>query len=335
MRLIKFLQLLLLGSTVLLFSCGRNGKSNLHINTTGLYPESVEIKQYGKALFEIDTSSLQQELKRLKPDFIHFLDADLSDSSNLRQIYEFVTDTQLIKLNNKSLEVFANMKAVEQELTLAYRRFHYHFPEIILPAVYTYISGVQYELPVMYADGIAVVAIDCYLGADFDYYQMLGIPAYMTQRMTPGHLLNDLFKTLYMSIVDQSLPSLNILDEMILTGKRLYFQEAMQPGLADNVIIGYSPEQYQWVERHEAQLWAYLVGEELLYSNDFQAFRRMFGDGPFSGDFSREAPSRLGEWVGWRIVRAYMKQHTDKSIAEMLRITDSQQILTGSKYRPK
>lgn len=316
-------------------SCGRNGKSRLHINTSNLYPEQITVKQYGKALFEADLTVLETELRRLQAEFIHFLDADLSDTANIKQIHDFVSDTSLIMLYHKSREIYPDIQPLENELTHAFRRFHYHFPKKTIPDIYTYISGVQYEMPVMFANKIAVIAIDCYLGEDYNYYKMLGIPGYIRARMTSDHLVNDLFKTLFMVLLDQSKPSLSVLDEMIMSGKRLYFQEAMQPQLDDHIIIGYKPEQYIWVQNNEAQLWAYLVGEEVLFSNDFHSFKRLFNDGPFSSDFSHDAPARLGEWVGWQIVRNYMQNHPETSIEELIKMDDSQQILSDSRYRPK
>lgn len=318
-----------------LSACDRHGKNRMHINTSGLQPESVSIGQYGRALFSIDTNDLQAGLKRLQPDFMHFLDADLDDPENIRQIREFVSDTFLIRLNRESRHVFGDMGKLKEELTHAFRRFHYHFPDEPIPAVYTYVSGVHYEMPVMYADQIAVIALDCYLGADFPYYRRLGIPMYMIERMSPDHLVNDLFNTLYEVSIMPSATALTVLDEMIISGKRLYFQEAMQPNLADHLIIGYNPEQLAWVERNEARLWAFLIGEEKLFSSDLNDFNRLFRDGPFSHDFSREAPARLGEWVGWQIVRKYMKKHTEVSLADLIGLTDSQQILNDSGYRPR
>lgn len=319
----------------MLSACDRSGKGRLHIDTAGLQPENVSVKQYGKALFAIDTNHLQSELKRLKPDFMHFLDADMDDPENLMQIKEFISDTFLIRLNRESRLVFGDMKKLENDLTHAFRRFQYHFPGQSIPSVYTYVSGVHYEMPIMYADGIAVIAIDCYLGADFPYYRRLGIPVYMIERMSPAHLINDLFAVLYDIQIEPSTAALRVLDEMIMSGKRLYFQEAMQPDLADHVVIGYSRKQLEWVERNEARLWAFLIGEEKLFSSDLQDFNRLFREGPFSQDFSRDAPARLGEWVGWQIVRKFMKNHPEISLAELISLSDSQQLLHDSGYRPR
>lgn len=318
-----------------LSACERSGKSRLHIDTTGLHPEKVSVKQYGKALFAIDTSHLQAELIQLKPDFMHFLDADLGDPENLRQIREFVSDTFLIRLNHESRKVFGDMHQLEGALTHAFRRFHYHFPGQPIPSVYTYVSGVHYEMPIMYADGLAVIAIDCYLGADFPYYRQLGIPVYRIERMSPDHLINDLFAVLYELMIAPSTAALRVLDEMIISGKRLYFLEAMQPGIADHLLIGYNAAQWEWVMRNEARLWAFLIGEEKLFSSDLQDFNRLFRDGPFSHDFSRDAPARLGEWVGWQIVRKFMKNNPEISLAELIGLTDAQQLLNDSGYRPR
>ncbi|MBU1009398.1 MAG: hypothetical protein KKD74_04595 [Bacteroidetes bacterium] len=316
-------------------SCGNNHKQALQLNVKGLEPETVVIRDYGEALFRCDTNELSAGLKKIQPDFLPFLDADLDDSANIARIRAFVTDTQLIRLNQACRQVFADPLAINSQLTDAYRRYHHYFPENMIPAVYYYVSGVQFESPVMCSENAAVVALDCYLGTDFVYYQQLGIPRYMIARMTPDHLVNDLMASLYDLDVASASNNRTVLDEMIRTGKKLYFLEAMQPDLADEFIIGYSAEQLGWVKDNEAELWAFMVGESALYSSDFLLFKKLFNDGPFSQDFSPEAPARLGEWVGWQIVRKYAARHPQTSLAELMALTDSQEMLSQSRYKPR
>ena len=57
-------------------------------------------------------------------------------------------------------------------------------------------------------------------------------------------------------------------------------------------------------------------------------------DGPFTKGFDADAPARLGEWVGWQIVSAYMEKNKEVSLKELLQINDSQKILNQSGYKP-
>jgi hypothetical protein len=86
----------------LLFSSCNNSKAKFpQAEVSGLPDTDVKIKRYGKTLFELDTADFQNELKRIKPEFPLFLDADLNDSTNILQLYNYVTDTQLISIYEK------------------------------------------------------------------------------------------------------------------------------------------------------------------------------------------------------------------------------------------
>ena len=113
----------------------------------------------------------------------------------------------------------------------------------------------------------------------------------------------------------------------------MYFIEAMNPALPDSVQMGYSSKQTQWAEQYEADVWAAMVGNNMLYENDMMTFRNFFGDGPFTQAFSKEAPARLGEYIGLQIIRSYM-MHNEVSLQDMLRNNDVQQIFQNSQYKP-
>lgn len=320
---------------VIISSCTQKHKGSLNFPVNNLDPKNITIKRYGKALFELDTTQLQQALIGIQPDFYHFLDANLYDSSNILKIHNFVTDTQLRKLYQRSLQIFPALTQTETDLTQAFRRFHYHLPMNIIPEIYTYISGVQFEAPVLTDEKVVVVALDCYFGNDEVIYKRMGIPNYITERMTPEHLVNDVFKSLYSVQIAKENQSLTILDEMIKAGKLYYFLEAMQPDIADNILFGISENQLKWLKKHEGDVWAMLISQQVLYASDFQLFRKLFGDGPFSQDFSPEAPARIGEWVGWQIIRHYMDNKPETSLSDLIILSNSQDILAGSHYKPR
>ena len=77
-----------------------------------------------------------------------------------------------------------------------------------------------------------------------------------------------------------------------------------------------------------------MVGNKLLYANGTEIFRNLFGDGPFTQAFSKDAPARLGEYIGLQIVRSYMTNN-DVSLQDLLRNEDLQQIFQDSQYKPK
>ncbi len=320
---------------ILVQGCQFGSSSRLDIAESKLSLTPVTIKRYGKALFELDTNKLQSELKNIQSEFPQFLNGDLDDTSNINRLRAFVSDSQLIHLYHKTIKVYPGLSEFEQSLSRSFGYLSWHFPQFEIPQVYTYISGIQADAPVLAADKSLVIALDCYLGQDEEVYKKMGIPVYKSRRMTPEHIITDVFSAVYAVYFETQHNSNTLLDEMVAAGKRYYFLEAVQPEMEEYVLLGYSKEQFDWIKKHEGAVWSTLVGEQILYKGDQILFRKMFADGPFSQDFSQEAPPRLGEYIGWQIVRGFMEKNEDVSISDLLLITDSQKILAGSNYKPR
>lgn len=293
-----------------------------------------EVKRYGKALFELDTTDFQNELKRIKPEFSLFLDADLNDTSNVQQLYNFVSDTQLISIFQKSIEVFPDENSIGLELYRAFSRFNSQFPDKQIPEVYTYISDLYFEQPIWIKDSVMVVAIDLYLGSDFPLYVKLGLPYYKVRCMQPVSFPIDVMKAMYFEEISPNYRPQTLLDRMIDGGKLLAYLDAIFPDLPDEVKICYTTEQLDWSNQNEENVWAFLVGNKLLYTKDHQTQTKLIQDAPFTTGFGNQSPSRLGVFIGWKIVLSYLNNHPDSTLEEVLRMTDSQELLQNSGYKP-
>ena len=317
-----------------LSACNTGYKTKLDVSISDSNIKSLQIKQYGKALFEADTANLQSALKILQPQFPQFLSADLNDSANIQQLYDFISDTFLIGLNKSVRTLYPDVAQIEKALLPVYQRFNHYYPDIQLAPVFTYISGLNHEMPVIVGEGAIVVGLDCYLGADSRKYDLAGIPKYRSLRMSTPYLSRDFAATIYDAYLPaQERPS-TILDEMVHSGKKLFFVEAMIPTISDEVLLGYTSEQLQWAQQHEGDIWAFLVGDKLLYSNDFDVFKKLFADGPFSREFDQKAPARLGEFIGLQMIRSYAESLDDFCLKRLVKKQDAQQILIEARYKP-
>ncbi|HLN96658.1 MAG TPA: hypothetical protein VK183_13575, partial [Flavobacterium sp.] len=72
-------------------------------------------------------------------------------------------------------------------------------------------------------------------------------------------------------------------------------------------------------------------------STDGRLGNRFINPAPFSKfylEVDNETPGRIGTWVGWQIVRAYMEQNEEVSLTQLLAM-DANEIFTGSRYKPK
>jgi len=106
------------------------------------------------------------------------------------------------------------------------------------------------------------------------------------------------------------------------------------PKTPDHIKIGYTEKQLEWCKENKKNIWAFLIENKLLYSSGSTTFRKFFTDGPFTHEFSKDSPARIGEWVGWQIVRTYMNKHPDIKPSKLFSNNDAQEILMKSGYKP-
>jgi hypothetical protein len=232
------------------------------------------------------------------------------------------------------MDIYPNLGALEAVLSDAFSRYLYFFPENTIPFVYTYISDMYYEHPMQLRDSVMVVALDVYLGKDFFLYPYLGLPQYKIRCMAPEYLALDIMKAMYFEEVWINQKQKTLLDRMIDGGKLLYYMDAIFPDTHDSIKLCYTGEKLKWAEENEKQVWAFIVQNELLYTTDFKTQSNLIQDGPFTTGLSNESPARLGQYIGWKIIRAYMSKHPETSLQDLIEIDDAQLILQNSGYKP-
>lgn len=335
MKTIRFMAVLACFS--LIFPSCQRDKASYQKKLEVSLPEAPELAcyRYEDVLFNLDTARFQEGLLEVQQDYLPFLEGDLNDPEAVRYLKDFATDPFSNQLYAKVKETFPDLEAVSEMVKTVYRHFHHYYPEIALPdKVYTCVSGVNPEIPsVMLTEQGLVISLDWYLDGD-EVYDLVGMPKYRSERTGKLTLAKDLGQLLYETYVEQEHRQTDVLAEMIGTGKRDLFAEAMYPDLTDEVLLGYTPEQLQWVRQNEARLWADVVSNELLYASEYEVFRTFFADGPFTNEYSYEAPPRLGEFLGLQIVRSYFGLR-EVGLRDLMEDPDLQGIFLDSGYKPK
>ena len=329
-------KVLLIALAFVLSSCVKTKtyKDKLQVHHENLEPQEIVVKKYNEALFSIDTADFAEGLKSIKDDYMVFLGGDLDNADAVAYLKAFAVDTFCIRLNDLVEKKFSDDKALRKEIKSVYQRMNYYYPGIMIPETYFYVSGVDYEIPaVMIQPDAVLISLDYYLGNDDGIYDYIGMPRYRSLRCQPSYITRDLAQAFYDNMYARRAAKKDVLSEMINVGKQLYFIEAMNPALPDSVLFGYSSQQTQWAQQYEADVWAAIVGNNMLYANDMMAFRNFFGDAPFTQAFSRESAPRLGEYIGLQIIRSYMT-HNDVSLQELMKNNDLQQIFQNSQYKP-
>ena len=326
---------IVLNIMILIVSCTESEgyKKKLKIPCKNLEPQEVEIIEFNKVLFDLDTANFEEEYRTLLPQYPEILYND-PDENMINDMKAFVSDTFMIRINELVNETFPNIEFVADEVNDVYQHYKYYFPDWITPPTFACVSGVYYNRPVSISDESIMIGLDFYLSNKDLVYDKVGMPRYMSRRCQPIALTRNLAEELYYHTYGNRVNQKSVLAEMIEQGKRYYFIEAMNPSLPDSVILGYSAKQMKWADDNEGQVWATIVGNDMLFNNDLKVRRMLFSDGPFTSAFSDQAPARLGEYLGLKIVRSFMSNN-DETLTTLLKMTDYQDILQRSQYKPR
>ncbi|MBT8260037.1 MAG: gliding motility lipoprotein GldB, partial [Bacteroidia bacterium] len=221
----------------------------------------------------------------------------------------------------------------KQEIENLFKHLKYYNKTFREPRVITVTNDIDYRNKTIVTDSIVLIALDTYLGKDHRYYD--NIQKYLAQNFTPSQIVSDLasqyaFKSIYQS------ETKTFLDEMIYYGKELYFKDKVIPFKSDAEKIGYTEEDYIWAQENEQYIWENFVEKQYLFDTDTKLVSRFINPAPFSKfglQLDSESPGKLGRFIGWQIVRAYMKNN-NVSLQEMLK-TEPVEIFNNSKYKPR
>ena len=326
-------------SCVLITSCTNEEKkpdvSEVNVN--------LEVKRFEQDFFSLDTINPSASFQKLKQQYGSFLDLYLyqittlgtRDSSlTLDHVTTFVKDTNFRAVLNECEKRFPDFEKEKQSLTQAFRYYHYYFPEKVIPRIVTLLSAFSY--PVVCDSTNLGIGIDMYLGSDFRYYSTLEppLPNFIRLRMRPEYLVSDAMRGWAMSdyAIDES--SARLIDMMISEGRMMYFLKKVLPDENDTILTGYSSTQLKWCKENEKKVWSFFIDKQLLFSVDPNILLKYAAEGPTTNGFPKESPGNIGRYIGWQIVKSYMKTHPQITLQQLMEQKDLQKVYGEAGYKP-
>lgn len=325
----------------MLFSCKRNP---LKVDIANIKDE-VNIVNFGDELFNIqgkDTLKTINALSLKYPDFFNLYTyrvirvGGIKDENFLKYMSVFLNDSLIRDVKHETDSVFSPQikKKLAKGLVKAFKHYKYYFPKKELPTIYTYVSG--FNQAVVTAEDIIGISLDKYLGRDCKYYNRLSnTPQYKVMNMHKDKILSDVVFAWGITEFEHPDCTTNLLDNMIEKGKLMYFVDAMLPDMPDSLKMGYTGEQLKWCYVNEPAMWTYLIEHKMLYTTKRMNIVRYVNPAPNTSGFPLESPGRTGVWIGWQIVRLYMKKHPEVTLSQLMNDCDYQNILNKSGYSPE
>ena len=321
---------------IIAVSCVRNP---LKVNVSDIDVD-LQVKHLDVDLLKLNKDQISDAVPELKQSYGEFFDiftyrmigiGGQEEDNFAEMLYSFVSDSLIRGLQTEVAEKIDTI-GLRKDLELAFRHYKHYFPEKTIPEIYTCISG--FNQSVVTSGNIIGVSLDKYMGAKSLYYKQLGLPVYKRRNMNPENMVPEMMYAWAVTEWPKTDNSNTLLSQMIQEGKMMYFVDAMLPEMHDSLKIGFTSEQVDFCKANEKHMWTFLAEHKLLFSSERMSIKRYIDDGPYTSSFSEKSPARTGVWLGWQIVRSYMKNNPEVQLDELLSNPDFQTILNSSGYQP-
>ena len=307
----------------------------------------VGIRRFDQALFQLDTNNIEAGLEKLAKTYpelseIYFsrilraTDPRLAPNGPAPYIKGFLQHEPVRNLYDSVQVHYPELSELEADLEQAFRFFQYYFPEEPVPTVSTLIT--EYAVAAfVYGENDLGVSLDYFLGPDYPYQKLNprdpAFSAYLTRTFNRRHLTSKAIQTLINGLVPPPRQQ-RLLDLMVHNGKKLYILDKLLPYTPDSIKLEVTGEQVAWLNGNELEMWAFFIKEDLLYETDSHKIRKLVDYSPNSPGMPAGAPGRTANWVGWQIIRAYMRKHPETTMQELIALKDAQTLLDASRYKP-
>ena len=326
----------LLFLALLIWMCGSRNEECEY--TPQASPESLELRTEN---FEDTLASIKS-----KKELIEFLtrqplirDEMLrrreypNDSVFINEMFKRFTNPAIDTLLAETNKVFGDGSKLISEFRKAFANLRYYYPDFTPPKIKTLITGLDSDLFV--SDTVILISLDFFLGPDAKYRPKTY--EYLMRRYDPHDIVPSCILIYGISprFNKTDLEDRTVLADMVAYGKSFYFAKRMLPCTPDSVLIWYADEEISGARDHEDLIWARLVQDKILFSTNVIDKKNYLGDRPVTIQVGEKCPGRIGQWVGWQIVKEYMDTNPEKSLTDLMATADAQALFKLSNYKPQ
>jgi len=254
-----------------------------------------------------------------------------NDSVFLDELFKRFTNNYLDTLRADVKRVFGDEQKLKQQFEEAFSNMRYYYPDAPSPRIQTIITGLDNDMLV--SDSLIIVSLDYFLGPGAKYrpnmYEYL-LRQYVKENIVPSTmLLFGMNRFSYTDLEDQ-----RALADMIAFGKSYYFAKHMLPCVPDSIFIWYTANDIKGAHENQDMIWYRLIEDQVLYSTNHMVKQRFLGERPFTIEVGEKCPGRIAQWVGWEIVKSYMKAHPETSLQQLMEMSDADKLFKESRYKP-
>lgn len=275
----------------------------------------VNIIRFDKTQYEYIEFNSFDATQRMKSDYYpmtkllveNILDiGSIADDGIQVKFREYYSDSLLMQLMDDVESKFEDISTIEADLGKAFKSLGEELPDVAIPQVYAQLSALNESIIV--SDTLLGISLDKYMGADYPLYKFFYY-SYQRKSMSPDRIDNDCLVSLIGSDYPYDLEQTPNLCNLMVHLGRLHYVTAKVLGVDLQEQLDYTDNEWQWCVDNERDIFRFIIENNQLYSTDFMVLRKYLKPSPYVQYFGKQSPSRLGVWIGARIVEAYVKRN--------------------------
>jgi hypothetical protein len=233
---------------------------------------------------------------------------NVEDSAFYNSISLFLKEPYIARVEQRISEKFSDLSPIKNKITDGFKHLKYHFPKGVFPKNVAFMNSF-FASNAFSTEKEIGIGLERYLGKETDVIKELPPDKFyewMKDGLDEKFIARDALCSWIMTHYVEEING-NLAEHLIRWGKIIYLTEAAFPEESDALIMRYSEEDLKWAIDQEYDIWTYLVTDKLLFKTDEKIRINMINDGPFTVGLPEKGPDRLGQFLGWRMVKKYME----------------------------
>ncbi len=230
-------------------------------------------------------------------------------------------------------EVFPDNGLIEKELGIIDANIASKLPGLPHYSYYGIIS--PYRQQIMLVDSVVYVALNHYLGEDHEAYSSM--PRYVRATKKADYISLDIAEAIISVEYPFERGNAPTVTQYLIYQGALARAVATLTGTEDVAkLMGWTAGELEEVTSQETAVWRKMAADNLIYSTDMSIARRLSEPSLSSTLISPNLPGRVGRYIGYRIVDAYIANNPGTKLSDILSpdFYNSPSVLINSGYAP-
>lgn len=298
--------------------------------------EEIRLDRFDQRLFASRSSDSIRHLLNQDPTLAQlYFNANGAgnDTALVQELSNRVANPSLNEFYQQTQAEFGDLGDLKTQLSDAFAAIKKAFPDFKSPRVATVVSGFLGP-DLVISDSLIVIGLDYFAGPKAKYRPKgPEYPGYILRRYQKDYIVPAIIFAISDKYNATNRADQTLLADMVYYGKGYAFTKTMLPNVADSLVIGYTDKQLAQTFNAQDLVWGHFIDNQLLYQTNPAVKQRYLNERPFTAEIGQACPGAIGRWVGWQIVAHYQKEHTNVSIADLMRNADARQIFEQSRYK--